>query len=270
VSKRSQAGGRRRRSGARAPGPDALSVDYKEPPFLPGDFEPPEEEAGGEARRRLRDALLRIDNKLSDAELETMEAALALLGVDLRHVVSEQMARLRRVQPFVLGLHRDIVGAAGTQRQFRQALLRILDAAQFTPVDVLRPVADAIPLAGKRRSRLHALLRHVEAQAHGLEEQTVGLFEWELRSKVDLLNRFGAIAKRLGLRTLRTRRKRPAFGSLPVQRLVDVFRGAGYSDYRAFRDTANFLRAWDPAAYGGLTREHVRSRWRARPKNDVR
>jgi hypothetical protein len=165
VSKRSQGGGRRRRSRARAPDPDTLPVGYKEPLFLPGDLEGPQEAAGWLARNWLRDALLRIDDKLSDAELGTVEAALGLLDIDLRQVISERTARLRRVQPFFLRLHRNLVGAGGTESQFRQALPRILDAVQVAPVDVLRPVADAISLAGRRRSRLHTLLRHVEAQA---------------------------------------------------------------------------------------------------------
>lgn len=276
VSKRSQVGGRRRRSRARAPDPDTLPVGYKEPLFLPGDLEGRDdlegfqEAAGWVARDWLRDALLRIDDKLSDAELETVEAALGLLDIDLRQVISERTARLRRVQPFFLRLHRNLVGAGGTESQFCQALPRILDAVQVAPVDVLRPVADAISLAGRRRSRLHTLLRHVEAQARGLRRDPVARFEREVRSKLDLLKRFDALAKRLGLRELRTMPKRPAFGSVPVQRLVDVFRGAGYSDYRAFKETAKFLQAWDPTAYGVLTPAHVRSRWRSRLKSEVR
>jgi hypothetical protein len=271
VGKRSQVGGRRRRSRALAPDPDTLLVGYKEPLFLPGDdLEGSQKTAGPVARHLLRDALLRIDDKLSDVELETVEAALGLLDIDLRQVVLEQTARLQRVRPFFLRLHRSLVGAGGTESQFRQAVPRIVDAAQVTPVDVLRLVADAISLAGRRRSRLHTLLRQVEAQARGLRRDPVARFRREVRSKLDLLKRFDTLAKRLGLRELRTMPKRPAFGSVPVQRLVDVFRGAGYSDYRAFKETAKFLQAWDPTAYGALTPAHVRSRWKSRLKSDVR
>jgi hypothetical protein len=215
----------------------------------------------------LWDAVTRLDDTVSDEDLRTVEAALALLGVDLQAVVSERMARLKRVQPFFLRLHLDIfqAGIPHPTRRYRRLVVAILAAAQLSPVDVFRPIADAIPAAGKRRSRLHALRRHVEAQSHGLRRDAIVRFVREVESKVALLARFDAVAKRLGLRTLRTSRKRLAFESVPVWRLVDVFRDAGYSDYRAFRETAKFLRAWDPVGYPALTAEQVRSRWRARP-----
>ena len=213
------------------------------------------------ARGWLREALCRGE-QLSETDIGTIEAAVALLAVDLGAVARAQAARRERVAPSLQRLREEILDSGGTRAQCRHAVVKIVNAVSTPLVEVVRLIADAAPHAGKRRSRLHAVLRHVEAEATGLKRDVVARYRREVLSQIDLLSRFSVLVRKHGLRALRRASKRPAGQSEPVRRLVDVFLEAGYSKRQAFIRTAEFLRRWDPVLYPALSAEHVRSRWR--------
>lgn len=231
----------------------------------------------GEQRRKLRKALAGVPPGLgfhdiyrakaaqegaswileisgfSKDERKTIALTLDAMGVDPTEPTRSYGQRVRRVAHQLGELNRMGVEPS----QVLEAVGFEKEEAQRLAARALRPL---VPLIGARLRALKAFLR--QAERLGLAEWVVKLNGLEVERQISILDRGRTTLQKYLAQTARLTWPRRRFEISPqVHRLVDLFLKAEWSHRQAYRQTAQFLCAWNADRGPTLTADLVRVRY---------
>lgn len=206
-------------------------------------------DAEGQASQWLREAVWR---EWSLEEIQTFEDGLSLAGVDLSGAVRKHRSRLNAMAGQLESILREVRRSS--------AVVDVVRAVSVPEFDILAELASEIRKVPAAVRSLRNFAR--AALALRLPEPLVVAIDDVVSRRLHTLEATRSLGQTLDLKRALRAKQGPHL-ALPIVRLADLLIERGFSERKAFAETARLLRSFDDSRYADLRPDHVRHRYKA-------